>query len=65
MPKGRTNWIVDAHAYGRRFIVRSDEIMTAFVGLKTAAQANPTDSMNTGYFWCCWLVGQFVILCKA
>jgi hypothetical protein len=34
--KGRTIWIVDAHGYGRRFIVRSDEMLTVFVELQTA-----------------------------
>jgi hypothetical protein len=33
---GRTIWIVDAHGYGKRFIVRADEILTAFVELKAA-----------------------------
>jgi hypothetical protein len=33
---GRTIWIVDAHGYGKRFIVRSDEILTAFVELERA-----------------------------
>ena len=32
----RTLWIVDAHGYGKRFIVRADEILTAFVELQTA-----------------------------
>jgi hypothetical protein len=27
----RTIWIVDTHSYGKRFIVRADEILTAFV----------------------------------
>jgi hypothetical protein len=27
----RTIWIVDADSYGKRFIVRADEIPTAFV----------------------------------
>jgi hypothetical protein len=31
---GRTIWIVDAHGYGNRFIVRADEILTAFVELQ-------------------------------
>jgi hypothetical protein len=31
--KGRTIWIVDAHGYGKRFIVRADEKLTAFVQL--------------------------------
>jgi hypothetical protein len=33
---GRTIWIVDAHGYGKRFIVRSDEILTAFAELQRA-----------------------------
>jgi hypothetical protein len=31
---GRTIWIVDAHRDGRRFIVRADEKLTAFVELE-------------------------------
>ena len=32
---GRTTWIVDAHrGDGRRFIVRADEILSAFVELE-------------------------------
>jgi hypothetical protein len=34
--EGRTIWIVDAHGYGKRFIVRADELLTAFVELETA-----------------------------
>jgi hypothetical protein len=34
--EGRTIWIVDAHGYGKRFIVRADEMLTAFVELETA-----------------------------
>jgi hypothetical protein len=26
---GRTTWIADAHGYGKRFIVRADEKLTA------------------------------------
>ena len=29
--EGRTIWIVDAHGYGKRFIVRADKILKAFV----------------------------------
>ena len=29
--EGRTIWIVDAHGYGKRFVVRADEKLTAFV----------------------------------
>ncbi len=32
----RTIWIVDAHGYGKRFIVRADELLTAFLELETA-----------------------------
>jgi len=34
--QGRTIWIVDAHGYGKRFIVRADEMLTAFVELRKA-----------------------------
>lgn len=34
--QGRTIWIVDAHGYGKRFIVRADEKLTAFVELQRA-----------------------------
>jgi hypothetical protein len=33
---GRTIWIVDAHGYGKRFIVRAEEILTAFLELERA-----------------------------
>ena len=33
---GRTIWIVEAHGYGKRFIVRADEILTAFLELESA-----------------------------
>jgi hypothetical protein len=34
--EGRTIWIVDAHGYGKRFIVRADELLTAFLELEAA-----------------------------
>jgi len=34
--KKRTIWIVDAHGYGKRSIVRADEMLTAFVELESA-----------------------------
>ena len=34
--EGRTIWIVDAHSYGKRFVVRADEKLTAFVELERA-----------------------------
>jgi hypothetical protein len=33
---GRTIWIVDAHRDGKRFVVRADEILTAFLELQRA-----------------------------
>jgi hypothetical protein len=36
---GRTIWIVDAHRDdGRRFVVRSDEKLTAFMELESAVK---------------------------
>ena len=32
--QGRTIWIVDAHGYGKGFIVRADEMLTAFLELQ-------------------------------
>ena len=34
--KGRTIWIVDAHRDGKRFVVRADEILTAFLEAERA-----------------------------
>jgi len=34
--RGRTIWIVDAHGYGKRFIVRAEEKVTAFLELQRA-----------------------------
>ena len=33
---GRTIWIVDAHRDEKRFVVRADEKLTAFVELESA-----------------------------
>ena len=38
--QGRAIWIVDAHGYGKRFIVRTDELLTAFLGLAAAVHAD-------------------------
>ena len=34
--QGRTIWIVDAHGYEKRFIVRAEEILTAFLETERA-----------------------------
>ena len=35
----RTLWIVDAHGYGKHFVVRADEMLTAFLELEAVIQA--------------------------
>ena len=37
--EGRTIWIVDAHGYGKRFIVRAHELLTAFLELESGTSA--------------------------
>ena len=34
--EGRTIWIVDAHGYGKRFILQAEEIQTAFLEAERA-----------------------------
>ena len=43
--EGRTIWIVDAHGYGKRFIVRADEMLTAFLELERAIHQFAVDSV--------------------
>jgi len=38
--QGRTIWIVDAHGYGKRFVVRANEKLTAFVELESAIRVS-------------------------
>jgi len=43
---GRTIWIVDAHRDdGRRFVVRADEKLTAFLELESALREAPTNTV--------------------
>jgi hypothetical protein len=37
--EGRRIWIVDAHGYGKRFVVHADEKLTAFLELQSAIHA--------------------------
>jgi hypothetical protein len=37
--EGRTIWIADAHRDGKRFIVRADEKLTAFLELEAAMRS--------------------------
>jgi hypothetical protein len=52
--EGRTIWIVDAHGYGKRFIVRADEILTAFLELQRAIHAFAPDWTAS----CRWFAGR-------
>ena len=60
--EGRTIWIVDAHGYGKRFIVHADEMLTAFFELTkreswartkrlAACQANPYAKIRWMSYW--------------
>ena len=40
--EGRTIWIVDAHRDGKRFIVRADEMLTAFLELSGSEAGDRT-----------------------
>jgi len=42
--EGRTIWIVDAHGYGKRFIVRADEKLTAFLRLEASYEIDLSNS---------------------
>ena len=44
--EGRTIWIVDAHGCGKHLIVRSDDILTAFVELERAIYEFAVDLMS-------------------
>ncbi|HMF46254.1 MAG TPA: hypothetical protein VKE29_06235 [Candidatus Udaeobacter sp.] len=44
--EGRTIWIVDAHGYGKRFIVRADEILTALLELERAVYEFAVDLIS-------------------
>ena len=46
--EGRILWIVDAHGYGKRFIVRVDEMLTAFVELQRAIKLVRVRSARPG-----------------
>jgi hypothetical protein len=39
-------WIADAHRDGKRFIVRADELLTAFLELETAIHEFAVDAMS-------------------
>jgi hypothetical protein len=39
--KGQTIWIADAHRDGKRFVVRAEEKLTAFIELEAAIHRQP------------------------
>ena len=41
--EGRTIWIVDAHGYGKRFVVRAEEKGTAFLPLEAAIRVTSVE----------------------
>ena len=44
--EGGTIWIVDAHGYGKRFIIRAEEILTAFLELERAIHEFAVDLIS-------------------
>jgi hypothetical protein len=47
----RTIWIFDAHrGDGKRFVVRADELLTAFLELKIATSGQQDDFLAKGVF---------------
>jgi len=44
--EGRMIWIVDAHGYGKHFIVRADEILTAFLEAERAVHQFAVSSLS-------------------
>jgi hypothetical protein len=44
--EGRTIWIVDAHGYGKRLIVRAEESLTAFLELERAIHEFAVDLIS-------------------
>ena len=44
--EGRTIWIVDAHGYGKRFIVHAKEMLTAFLELERAIHEFAVDLIS-------------------
>jgi hypothetical protein len=47
-PNGRTIWIADAHRDGKRFVVRSDEKLSAFMELEAEICADGDLCLTSG-----------------
>ena len=53
--EGRTIWSVDAHRDdGKRFVVRADELLTAFVELEAAIHSRRLGSQQESTWRCCY-----------
>jgi hypothetical protein len=46
--EGRTIWIVDAHGYGKHFIVRADEKLTIFLEHEAAIRIANSEGFLRG-----------------
>ena len=46
---GRTIWIADAHRDGKRYVMRADEILTAFLELEAAIRFVNSTADNSGF----------------
>ena len=44
--EGRTIWIVDAHGYGKRFVVPADEMLTTYAELESTIHEFAVDLMK-------------------
>ena len=49
--EGRTIWIADAHRDGKRFVVRGDEKLTAFVELERVTRESFRFSRRENVVW--------------
>ena len=50
--EGRTIWVVDGHGYDKRFIVRAEELLTAFMELESATTRSAADLNQARAFPC-------------
>jgi len=47
--QGRTIWIVDAHRDEKRFIIRADELLTAYVKIESAVFALEASNLHSHF----------------
>ena len=56
--EGRTIWIVDAHRDGKRFVVRADEKLTAFLELESAIRGVSSCNQDESSLGCLGAFGE-------